>query len=222
MRITAPAIGGAAVLGAIALVLEFRPAQPPPLADSLALSVEPVGAASVSAGLSNVNASLETSTSSRPATLAAAGAASVAARSPLPGEAPATPMADLMVNRDSDVPAGLAASEREFSAEPVDAAWAPGAEADLLATIAQIPNLKLIAMRVECRSTMCRLELTQPSEDRIDGAPRPFNLLLDSVGYEPRWMMVLGDRSRSIRSVAYLWRDGFAAESEPGQPHETG
>jgi hypothetical protein len=130
-------------------------------------------------------------------------------------------MADLMVNRDRDVPPGLAAGEREFAAEPVDATWAAGAEADLLASIAQIPNLKLIAVRVECRSTMCRLELTQPSEDRVDGAPRPFNLLLDSIGYEPRWMMVIGDRSRSIRSVAYLWREGFAAKSELGQPHET-
>jgi hypothetical protein len=130
------------------------------------------------------------------------------------------------------IPPGLTQGELEFAAEPVDGDWAPGAEADLLAKLAQVPNLRLIDVQVECRSTMCRLQLTQPVDPpaesgpreralSLEGRPRPFNLLNDSIGLEPRWMMVVGDGTGPMRSVAYLWRAGFAPRQQPGQPQET-
>jgi hypothetical protein len=86
-----------------------------------------------------------------------------------------------------------------------------------LAKFAQMPRLTLIGLQVECRSTMCRLELLQP-----DGAPaadgsRPFNILLDSVGLEPRWLMAIQGRTGPMRSVAYLWREGFAPQQKAGE-----
>jgi hypothetical protein len=118
----------------------------------------------------------------------------------------------------------MAEGEREFAAEPVDATWASGAEAKLLSKYAEMPNLKLIYLQVECRSTMCRLQLTQPSAP--GGGPQPFNLLRDSTGLEPRWMIAIGGPGGSMKSVAYLWRDGFAGRDNfvphfPGQARET-
>jgi hypothetical protein len=130
-------------------------------------------------------------------------------------------MADLRAQRQKDAPPQVAEGEREFAAEPVDAAWAAGAEADMLAKFAQMPGLKLIDLQVECRSTMCRLQLTQPGVP--DGSRQPFSLLRDSVGLEPRWMMVVPEPGGPVKSVAYLWRPGFAPSTVfvPAPAHET-
>ena len=64
---------------------------------------------------------------------------------------------------------------------------------------------------------MCRVQLTQPKgATAADGGPRPFNILRDSVGLEPRWMNMIGDASGSMKAIAYLWREGFAPP--PFQP----
>ncbi len=223
MRMTAPAIGGAAVVLAAALVWYFQPdPEPLPVSDGTALRAqeEPVA----DAAAARVAEMLAATTSSPPAAPVGETGVSSApsvARSPLPGETPATPMANLL---QIDLPPDMAEGEREFAAEPVDATWAPGAEADLLAKFAQMPGLKLLDLQVECRSTTCRLQLTQPSwappVEGGPGGPRPFNITLDSVGLEPRWMITNFDGSNAMKSVAYLWREGFAPRQEAGQPHE--
>jgi hypothetical protein len=214
MRLMAPAIGGAAVVLAVALVRYFPPSSEP--------AVVPGGEAAPVQAVAVTNDSIAPATDSEPATnLPSRVAAPVAddeappapsvERAPLPGETPSTPMANLLTDRQKEFPPELAEGEREFAAEPVDTTWAPGAEADLLAKFAQMPGLTLIDLRVECRSTMCRLQLTQPGgAPAVQGGPRPFNILLDSVGLEPRWMMAIGERGGPMKSVAYLWRQGFA------------
>lgn len=217
MRPTAPAIVGAAVALAAVLVWYLRPhaeapsaplnettrSQPTPRENSLpARALDADDAAPRSGALA-----IETAPAATPE------------RAPLPGETPATPMANLRAQRQSDVPPQVAEGEREFAAEPVDAAWATSAEADMLAKFAQIPGLKLIDLQVECRSTMCRLQLTQPGTP--DGSRQPFSLLRDSVGLTPRWMMVVPQPGGGMKSVAYLWRDGFAPQPLAGQTHET-
>jgi hypothetical protein len=225
MRMMAPAISGAAVILAAALVWYVHPdAQPPPVSDDAAAPSEPLPVTRTSA-VSAASATTPAARTPSPAGGPVAAPESSAPRpfrSPLPGETPSTPMADLLAAGQKDFPPQLADYEREFAAEPVDTTWAPGAEADLLATFAQMPNLKVIDMRVECRSTTCRLELTQPSgAPDVEGGRRPFNILLDSVGLAPRQMISLGRRGEPMRSVAYLWRDGFVPERHPGQAHET-
>ena len=218
MRMTAPAIGVAAVVLALVLVWYFRPApEPMPVSADAALPVQPSPVADASpAGI------VETSAAPAPAPVAESGASSAPSvtRSPLPGETPSTPMANLQA--DLEVRPEVAEGERRFAAEPVDATWAPGAEADLLARFAQMPGLQLIDLQVECRSTMCRLQLTQPrGGPAVEGGPRPFSVLRDSVGLEPRWMMAIGDGSSTMKSVAYLWRQGFGPQQAAGQPHES-
>ena len=197
MRLTAPAIGGAAAVLAVVLVWYFRPGGELPGVDGGAAPAQARPAARLSAP--------EPATSPPPPEAAPVAENEVrptatVERAPLPGETPSTPLANLFADRQiAELPPGLAEGEREFAAEPVDAAWAPGAETDLFAVFAQIPRLALIDLQVECRSTMCRVQLTQPrGATAADGGPRPFNILLDSVGVKPRWMNMILDPSGPI------------------------
>jgi hypothetical protein len=117
---------------------------------------------------------------------------------------------------------GLVEGEREFAAEPIDATWAPGAEAELLGKFAQMQGLKLIDLQVECRSTMCRFQLSQPTGPAMEGSPSAFDVLNKELGLKPRWMMSVVDRpgAPTGKSIAYLWRDGFARRDcfEDGRP----
>ena len=244
MRMTAPVIGGSTIALAVALVWYLRP-QPQESRESAA------DAPAVEQAAPDATPRVGASGPSEDAPAAAAapnnepavGAVANAPRSPLPGETPATPMAQMLADRQqntivrdapggAELPPGLVEGEREFAAEPVDGTWAPGAESKLLATFAQMPGLKLIDLQVECRSTMCRLQLTQPPSSAGGGGELPFNILRDEVGLTPRWMMAviegagppgpprLGDAPRPVKSIAYLWREGFAPEREAGAPHD--
>jgi hypothetical protein len=131
-------------------------------------------------------------------------------------------MAQMLADRQQNVivrddanagafPPGLVEGERAFAAEPIDGSWAPGAEATLLAKFAQMPGLELIDLDVECRSTMCRFVLTQPTGPARAGSPDPWAILRQELGMKPRWMMSIVDRpgAPSSKSIAYLWREGF-------------
>jgi hypothetical protein len=223
MRLTAPAIGAAAVVLAVALVAYFRSGtEPPPEPDRDANSSQP-GPLAVEASIAaETSIAAEASVATEASTSAIAAPAPRSERAPLPGETPSTPMANLMAWRQNgrSPPPELIAGEHEFAEEPVDGTWARGKEADVLAKFAQIPGLKLIDLQVECRSTMCRLQLMQPT-----GGSGVLNGMLDSVapGLEPRWMMTIKERVNGpVVSVAYLWREGFAPpKPEPGQPNES-
>ena len=220
-RISPAAVAGGGVVIAIALVWFFRPPPEPTFEDAAA-------AALPAQAVANVPPASPVPTAEGPA----ASTESNVQRAPLPGEALATPMtqalADLRIANPGlglrePVPAQFE-GEREFGAEPVDATWAPGAEAELLAKIAQVPGLKLIDLQVQCRSTMCRLQLTQPRRIPGERAGPPFLLLLNSLGMEPRWMMTVpdgnGGPSATTRSFAYLWREGFAPERNTGAAND--
>jgi hypothetical protein len=237
---TAPAIGSAAIVLALVLVWYLgNDAEPPNVSAgrALAVALEPAGGAPAAAVARSDARSVPAAPTNAPL-VESVSSTSTSERAPLPGETPATPMTQMLADRQSNViigrtdsgdgiPPGLTQGELEFAAEPVDAAWAPGAEADLLAKFAQMPGLKLLDLQVECRSTMCRLQLTQPREPPPEGRAAspgrtPFNLLRrDSIaGVEARWMMVIGDGTGPTRSVAYLWREGFARRDcyEDGRP----
>jgi hypothetical protein len=213
MRLMAPAIGLAAVVLAAALVWHLRPGTRGPVVTDEAPSAPAV--TPPAARPADAETPAPTLPPPAEAPVAEPSPAPSVARSPLPGETPSTPMTNLLTERQRELPPQMAAGEREFAAEPIDPAWAPGAEADVLAKFAQMPGLKLVDLQVECRSTMCRLQLTQPA---VDGGSQPFNILRDSIGLEPRWMMALGAPGGGMKSVAYLWRQGFAPQQPPGEP----
>ena len=218
MRLRAPAIGGAAVVLAVALVWYLRPGGEPPAVDGGAVPAEAVPAARLSRPEPATNPP-----SSEVAPVAENGVipAATVERAPLPGETPSTPLANLFGDRQTELPPGAKEGEREFAAEPVDAAWAPGAEADLLAKFAQMPGLKLVDLQVECRSTMCRVQLTQPRGATAEDGERPFSTFLDSSDSKPRYLSMIFDPSGQMSSVAYFWREGFA-RLPPPPPQPTG
>lgn len=222
---TAPIVGGTAIAFAVALVWYLRPEPKASLVPDAAEAPAPSRQAA-----DNVAPPVAVVTPNDEST---AGTVPDAARSPLPGETPAMPMAQLLADRQQNLiardnpdgggfPPGLVEGEREFAAEPIDATWAPGAEAGLLAKFAQMPGLKLIDLQVECRSTMCRLQLTQPTGPAAQGSPMPFNILRDEIGLTPRWMMSIVDSpgAPTSKSIAYLWREGVAPERGPGVLHD--
>ena len=123
----------------------------------------------------------------------------------LPGETPVLPIAKLLEVLEQQAPPALIQGEREFAAEGVDVEWASGAEGEILSRVSQIPDLALISMQVECRSTMCRLQAASPISPA--GGSRPFTTLVDSIGLEPRWIVAIPDASGALQLVAYLRRE---------------
>jgi hypothetical protein len=233
MRMTAPAIGGLAIAFAAALVWLFSPEPPAPLSETgdrapaAQERVPPVAEPlQVTEAVAPAPADVEQVAPQAPFE-----------RAPLPGEMPRRPMAELVAERQNlvtrsgpgapnrELPENIAAIELEFAKEPIDRTWAPGAEAAIYAGLAQIPGLALIDQRVECRSTTCRLEVTQA---RTESGLLPFNMgsfqmLRDSLGLEPRWMMMGVGASPAMRSIGYFYREGFSpgpaqhSTSNPGR-----
>jgi hypothetical protein len=92
--------------------------------------------------------------------------------------------------------------ESSFAAESVDSRWASATEADILGAISRITGLKLITLQVDCRTTMCRLQLAER-------AGRPD--LIEQSGLRARWMLSRIDEHGTRISVVYVGRDEVAA-----------
>jgi hypothetical protein len=95
----------------------------------------------------------------------------------------------------------------EFTAEPIDPAWAPRAQTELLSKLAEQPGLQLIALQVQCRTTMCQVQMTQPSSPETREPPMS---VLNTLGMQPRFIMALKSQPSMQTSVAYLMRPGHA------------
>jgi hypothetical protein len=117
-----------------------------------------------------------------------------------------------------------------WATEAVDPEWAPGARTQILTRIAEQPGLELISVNVECRTTMCLVELarpgpgTQPRPNTPEAevldtlrirAPQPppgaeaaTMQLVTSLGMQPRFIMTLAGEPGMQRSVALLMRPG--------------
>jgi hypothetical protein len=57
-------------------------------------------------------------------------------------------------------PAFVAADGR-FAAEAIDPLWAPRMEAEILDEFAQVGSARLVTLEVECRTTVCRIEVLE-------------------------------------------------------------
>src|SRR6185503_6570196 len=81
-------------------------------------------------------------------------------------------------------------NEKAFAVEPLDPPWSRSREAEILGQVAQMSGIRLLTIEVECRTSMCRLQLTQgaaPTESVWRGVPSPaYTELLAKLGYEPR------------------------------------
>ena len=92
---------------------------------------------------------------------------------------------------------------QKFAAEAVDPAWARDAEAHILDEIARTTGLKLVTLRVECKTRLCRVHMAQQELSRENRFPD----LVGRVGLKPLWVIVGMDRNGVPNSVAYLQRE---------------
>jgi len=97
-----------------------------------------------------------------------------------------------------------------FRAESVDPLWAQGMEARILDEIAQIAGLELFALQVECRTSLCRVQLTTRARKQTDGSPA-LSILKEPVaklGLVWQQMTTSPPQGATETSVAYLRRPG--------------
>ena len=218
MRPSAPIVAAVLLGSAVALVWFMRKEPPTGAAETAAALVDVIDA----------DEAAEARPSSPPPQQQTADTSARAEpelpRSPLPGEAVTMPLIQLIEDQRafnvSRAPRGiqelpnlhpqLAKTELAFAAEPIDESWARGQETEVLAKISQ-QQLAPLDLRVECRSTMCRLQMAQPGSQ---GAPA-FRDIVKEIGMEPQWVMSLAGRVGSVNTVAYMWRDGYAP-ARPG------
>jgi hypothetical protein len=151
------------------------------------------------------------------------------------------PVAEQVSRRASDLtlqgvelPPPLLDSERTFVAEPVDPLWASTTEARILGEIATLPGRSMFTLQVECRSTICRLQVAEPDKALLDtqvpetrapsnGVPAGVVALGNSIrelvarsGVEARGAMSVPDRSGTRVLVAYFAREARAADGNAG------
>ena len=112
----------------------------------------------------------------------------------------------------------LLETERAFAAESVDPTWSTQTEARILGRIAEITGLALVSLNVECRTTLCRLQLVEPGTvpnrpsvtfpgpDRAAASRPSVTDLVRATGLKARWVIAVRDRNGTPVSLAYLER----------------
>ena len=123
----------------------------------------------------------------------------------LPDQVALTPMEQKAQSARALQDPELTSIENAFAAERVDPLWATGMEGNILGQIAQA-NLQLVTMQVECRTSMCRVQLMERPSKSPDMAA--FRDLVRGFGLDVWRMQNLGNQSGATTTVAYLARPG--------------
>jgi len=124
----------------------------------------------------------------------------------LPDQVSLTPMEQKAQSARALIDPGLASIEKAFAAEAVDPLWASGMEGNVLSHIAQAKSLQLVTMQVECRTSMCRVQLVEPPSKRPD--MNAFQDLVRGFGLDVWRMQGFGNQNGATTTVAYLARPG--------------
>jgi hypothetical protein len=123
----------------------------------------------------------------------------------LPDQVALTPMEQKAQSARALIDPGLASIEKAFAAERVDPLWATGMERTILDHLAQA-NLRLVTLQVECRTSMCRVQLMESPSKSPD--MEAFRDLVRGFGLDVWRMNNLGNQSGATTTVAYLARPG--------------
>jgi hypothetical protein len=134
-----------------------------------------------------------------------------AASEPAPATSPAIVL-EMVDQRGLKVLPIFRENESAFVLEPIDPLWSRSREAEILGQVAQVSGLRLLTIEVECRTSTCRLQLTESaaSTDSVwRGVPSPaYTELLAQLGYEPRHPISFArdPAARTVTSLTYLPR----------------
>jgi hypothetical protein len=124
----------------------------------------------------------------------------------LPDQVSLTPMEQKAQSARALIEPGLASIEKAFAAEAVDPLWATGMEGQILGQLAQA-NLQLVTMQVECRTSMCRIQLVETASKRPDPAGA-FHDLVRDLGLDVWRVNRVVDHNGTPTLVAHLARRG--------------
>ena len=124
----------------------------------------------------------------------------------LPDQVALTPMEQKAQSARALIDPGLASIEKAFAAERVDPLWAPGMEGNILGQLAQAKGLRLVTLQVECRTSMCRVQLVEGPSKRTDMAA--FRDLVSGFGLDVWRMNGFVDQNGTRTLVAHLARLG--------------
>ena len=122
-----------------------------------------------------------------------------------PDQVALTPMERKAQSARALIEPGMAGIEKAFSAEPVDPLWATGMEGHILGQLAQA-NLQLVTMQVECRTSMCRVQLVEGPSKRTD--PGTFHDLVRDFDLDVWRVNGFVDQNGTRTLVAHLARSG--------------
>jgi hypothetical protein len=196
------------VVAAIALVMLVRPA--PPADSSAAAPPTPETAAVPDEPRRRVDAEEEVTARELPT------------REPLPQPARAAAPSEVVEpNREAAPPIPAPPDwAANFAAESIDREWAPGAETQIVSRFGEQPGLQLLAIQVQCRTTMCEVQMTRPGSSTRDP---PMDLLKTS-GMQLLSVNTTGNQPGMHTTVAILSRPGHEpfpirqqAADPPGQ-----
>ena len=124
----------------------------------------------------------------------------------LPDQVALTPMEQKAQSARALQDPGLASIEKAFAAEAVDPLWAPGMEGSILGQLAQAKGLRLVTLQVECRTSMCRVQLVEGLSKRTDMPA--FRDLVSGYGLDVWRMNGFIDPNGTRTLVAHLARPG--------------
>jgi hypothetical protein len=123
---------------------------------------------------------------------------------PLPDQVALSPMAQRALSAMSLRDPGPDGVGKAFAAEPVDPFWATGMEGRILEQLAQAEGLQVVTMQVECRTSMCRVQLVEFAPKQRGVAD--FAELVRGFGLDVWRVNGVVDQSGTPTSVAYLGR----------------
>ncbi len=139
-----------------------------------------------------------------------------------PHQVPGTPISQALDDLQMPPMPELVEAERAFAGERVDSAWASAMEGHILGEIARTSSLQLVTLQVECRTSMCRVQLIQqqvagaepsivfpsfrPGPRTGSGRAASFGNFVSTLALDPHWVASVVDRNGPPTSLAYLAR----------------
>lgn len=95
---------------------------------------------------------------------------------------------------------------RRFAIESDDTTWSEATEARILNQVSSATGLSLSDVQVDCRTSMCRVQFTDPRSTR--GARySSFNELVETFGLESLWLWAGPDAYGTPITLSYLRRN---------------
>ena len=124
----------------------------------------------------------------------------------LPDQVALTPMEQKAQSARALKEPGMAGIEQAFAAERVDPLWATGMERNILGSLSPSQGLEVVTMQVECRTSMCRVQLIEPPSKPWN--PGAFHDLVRDFGLDVWRVNGFVDQNGTPTLVAHLARPG--------------